>query len=52
MSDPAVHALVQEEVRRYDEELNRAGFRTVGCGDTLSEWKWCASLRAATQRLT
>lgn len=40
MSDPAVDGYVQQEVRRYDEELNGAGFRTVGCGDTPGDWKW------------
>lgn len=47
MNDPAADAHVQAEVRRYDNELHRAGLRTVSCGETPSEWRWRGRIEAA-----
>ena len=51
MNDSAVDAHVQAAVRRYDEELNRAGFRTVSCGDTPSEWRWRGRIEEAGEKV-
>lgn len=33
-------AYVEAAVRRFDEALNRARFRTVKCGDSPDDWEW------------
>lgn len=40
MINSDVDAYTQALIRHLDEELNRAGFRTLSCGDSSSEWKW------------
>lgn len=43
MSAPA-DAYVEAAIRRFDEGLNRAGLRTVACGDSAGEWQWRGSV--------
>jgi hypothetical protein len=51
MSDSTVYSHVEAVVRRYDDELNRAGFRTVSCGDTPSEWRWRGGIEEAGEKV-
>lgn len=39
MTSP-VDAYVETAIRRFDEGLNSAGFRTQTCGDRPSDWLW------------
>jgi molybdopterin/thiamine biosynthesis adenylyltransferase len=50
MTDPDVDSHVQTLVRRFDEDLNRARFRTLASGNDPSEWKWTGKIGPNRER--
>jgi hypothetical protein len=51
MNDAATE-FVEAAVRRYDEELNRAGFRTTRCGESPADWSWVGHVEPEHEELT
>lgn len=43
---------VEGAIRRFDDDLNRAGFRTTRCGDSPQDWEWVGKVGPERERVT
>lgn len=43
---------VDAAIRLFDENLNRAAFRTTSCGDSLTDWAWASRLEPGHEEVT
>lgn len=42
---------IEAAIRGFDEALNRAGFRTVSCGDAPDDWEWAGRVGPQRERV-
>jgi len=52
MTDPIAAEQVETAIRRFDEALNCAGFRTRSSGDSLTDWAWSGRLGPEREPVT
>jgi hypothetical protein len=43
---------IDASVRRFDEEMNRVGFRTQRCGDSAGDWEWSGRVGPSREPVT